>query len=86
MSTDITVRTIVEDYLSLHGFGGLCGDECGCGIGELFLCGCNPDECTPAYLYNCQGCDGTGECRHALDCPEPGEFTTFFSPVKPVAP
>lgn len=34
----ITVKEIVKAYLKEHGYDGLCGDECGCGIEDLAPC------------------------------------------------
>jgi len=33
-----TVRNIVATWLRAHGYSALCGDECGCGIDDLFPC------------------------------------------------
>ena len=45
------VRTIVAEYLREHGFDGLCTDECGCNVRDLFPCESgdhnNPLDCVP---------------------------------------
>lgn len=38
----ITAKEILVAYLKEHGFDGLCGDECGCGV----------DDIAPCYEYN----------------------------------
>jgi hypothetical protein len=47
---------IVTEYLESHGYDGLCNNECGCGIGEIGLCGHIEVDCVPAYRYTCNGC------------------------------
>ena len=57
---NVTVRSIVYDYLKSNGFDGLCNDECGCKIGELFVCDSPADGCGPGYKIPCDpryGCD-----------------------------
>lgn len=60
-NTKPTVSEIVSNYLKENGFDGLCGDECGCPIEDLFLCspyaGTN---CVPGYKNPCdcgEGCE-----------------------------
>ena len=47
---NITVKDIIRAYLIKHGYDGLCNDECGCGLDDLYPgddCPC-PD-CEPAF-------------------------------------
>lgn len=50
------VRKIIENYLRDNGFDGLKGDECGCAIGDLFLCEYISLDCVPGYKTYCD-CD-----------------------------
>jgi len=36
---DLTVREIVAEYLSTHGYDGLYSYDCGCPLGDLMCCG-----------------------------------------------
>jgi hypothetical protein len=64
-----TVLEIVTDYLREHGYDGLCGDECGCGLDNFCLCGSLGMDCEPAYKQK----------------PEdtPSDYDEFYSTVKP---
>jgi len=63
-----TVIEIVSEWLKENGYDGLCGDECGCILGDLMCCDSDMSlNCQPAYSrkcnqdkYNCGGCDGMG--------------------------
>ena len=57
----LTVKTILEHWLPLHGYDGLVcdGAECGCLVGDLIPCDGPCDTCRPGY----QGPDPTGECK-----------------------
>ena len=61
----MTIKEIVKEYLEMHRFDGLAGDECGCEIDDLFPC----DEgyslkCEPGYRVPCdpQNCYADGDC------------------------
>jgi len=60
----MTIREIVREYLKVHGFDGLCGDECGCGGKDLFICDGaeNILECQPGYRVPCMGDDCPNIC------------------------
>ena len=48
----MTVKEIVADYLKTNGFDGLCRENCGCGLDNLFPCEFDGDMfsgCEPAY-------------------------------------
>jgi len=48
------LREIVEDWLKENNYDGLVGDECGCGIGDLFPCEYpSLTECKPGYKKIC---------------------------------
>jgi hypothetical protein len=76
------VKEIVKEYLEKNGFDGLCCEECGCGIDDLFACeGCVVDghetsKCVPAYKTSCVKCGTTmySECKDVKpicqDCQE----------------
>jgi hypothetical protein len=60
-----TVREMVEEYLREYGFGGLCGEDCGCQLSDLAPCGDGPfPDCEAGYKYPCDPekceleCDG----------------------------
>ena len=50
-----TVRSIVAEWLTAHGYDGLvCDDwECGCWLGDLFRCNGQCERCEPAYRVPC---------------------------------
>ena len=43
------VKQIVKEYLKENGYDGLAGDECGCGIENLFPCDCVTETCVAAH-------------------------------------
>lgn len=48
----MNVTEIVADWLKQHGYDGLCGENCGCYVDDLFICGiesCGVSECEPGY-------------------------------------
>jgi hypothetical protein len=45
----MTVREILRYWLTENGYDGLAGDDCGCGITDLFVCESCPDDCVPAH-------------------------------------
>jgi hypothetical protein len=55
----ITVKEIIIDFLKSQGCDGLCGEMCGCGIGDLALCDNTMLECKPAkkVVADCEHCD-----------------------------
>ena len=50
-----SVKEIVLDYLNKKKFEGLYSPtlECGCGIGKLMHCDCNPFDCIPGHKVPC---------------------------------
>jgi hypothetical protein len=55
----VTIREIIVEYLRQHGYDGLCGDSCGCGLDDLAPCGGDPMDCQPAHRRkaDCEACD-----------------------------
>jgi len=51
-----TVKDIVKEWLTTNHWSGLCGDECGCDVDDLFPCEACPDECWPGYRRICTRC------------------------------
>ena len=47
----VDVKKIITDYLKQNGFDGLCNVDCGCGAGDMGICGNLNEECVPAYLH-----------------------------------
>jgi len=46
----MTIKQIVEQYLRANGYDGLCTEDCGCFLGDLFCCCCEAHEdCKPGY-------------------------------------
>ena len=43
----------VIDYLEANGYDGVAGEECGCPVDDLALCGDDPAECLPAHKREC---------------------------------
>ena len=52
----MTVPDILKDWLTEHGYDGLCGDKCGCELSDLAPCGCWPYDCKPGYKRLCANC------------------------------
>jgi len=63
---EITVKSIVEQWLKDHGYDGLCTDHCGCLVGDLMPCG---DDGTLSIIcrpgYKCRG--KCRECEKYMD-------------------
>lgn len=52
MPNDVTVVSIVTDYLIRHGYTGLYLEgECGCRVGDLMPCDGPCDGCQPGYWH-----------------------------------
>ncbi len=69
----MTVTEIVTRYLKRHGYDGLAGDGCGCGLGDLAPCCDNITDCTPGYAADCtcgERCDDLGYHTKKLTCKE----------------
>ena len=50
-------REIIAVYLVRHGYSGLCSEECGCELGDLFCCCGDFSRCVPGYRHVCvEGC------------------------------
>jgi hypothetical protein len=64
----MTAKEIIIKYLQDNGYDGLCNDDCGCGINDLFPCGGSPDNCVPAYKSKCD-----------LHC---GEYSVCYTPAQ----
>jgi len=48
------VIDIIAEYLTKNNYDGLCGDECGCEIKDLFSCeSSNVMSCAPGYKIPC---------------------------------
>ena len=62
----MTVQEIVQDFLKRNGYSGLCHEECGCEIDDLFACDNNPYLCAPGVKQYCKECD-TEECDYRRD-------------------
>jgi hypothetical protein len=48
----MNVAEILKTWLIEHGYDGLCGDECGCGVDDLLPCDMGA-QCIPAYKRVC---------------------------------
>jgi hypothetical protein len=63
----MTCKEIIKKYLADNGFDGLCGDGCGCPIGDLMPCEGPCGDCVPAYEYETKQGNACEAC--ACDCP-----------------
>lgn len=67
-----TAKEIVEDYLRVNGYDGLCDPDagCGCGLDDLCPCGVEIGGCVPAYLVrkNCADCVARNESLDEVEC------------------
>ncbi len=59
----MTVKEIVKKYLEDNGYDGLCGEECGCDLPDIFACEYAVD-CEPGYKVPCipETCPADGDC------------------------
>jgi len=64
----MNIIQIVEQHLTSNGFDGLCGDECGCKIGDIAPCGHLLTDCFPGY---------------EVPVPEGDDYSFFMSIHKP---
>lgn len=78
-----TVREIVTTFLTLNGFDGLAGDECGCAADDLFPCDSCPAECRPGYKWECGQCPSTVEERCGFLYCSGGCYRTMRQEAKP---
>lgn len=66
----MTIKDIIEKYLKDNGFDGLAGDECGCGVDDIFPCSEFCGQCEPAKYVKCEDClkedEGEG-CPYGRD-------------------
>lgn len=62
------LKAIVGDWLATNGFDGLAGDECGCGIDELFPCGDPSPDCRAAHHQTRLGCGKVDSCDEDSGC------------------
>ncbi len=58
---DVTVKSILKEYLSQNGFEGIVNIfcECSCELDDLFPCGEDFSDCSPGYKTECtcgEGC------------------------------
>ena len=59
------VRGIICEFLQANGYDGLAGEECGCGIDDLMVCGGQADTCVPAYRWtDCSACEELADDRY----------------------
>ena len=71
----MTISEIIKKYLVDNDYDGLAGDDCGCGINDLFLCECCNWKCVPAYRIK-SDCD---ECGN--DCSQWEEEYCYMSEI-----
>jgi len=64
----MTVLDIVRDYLTEHGYDGLCNDGCACEISDLAPCDSTCNDCEPGMK---EPCDCGGGCRFHIVAREP---------------
>lgn len=59
MTTDLTVKSIMADWLREHGYDGLWNEnECGCTVDDFMPCGGESiADCKPGYHVPCKGED-----------------------------
>jgi hypothetical protein len=77
MNQLVTVKQIVEQYLTANGYDGLRSfdGECGCKVGDLVPCDGPFDTCEPGYEVPCPGpgCVLAGDCPWHIAPKKPGE-------------
>jgi len=69
----MTVKDIISGYLKDHGYDGLAGEACSCGLEDLMPCGGEENilACEPAHKFQakcseCRGCAFNGPSK---SCP-----------------
>ena len=58
----MTAKDILTQWLTEHGYDGLCSNECGCPIEDLNCCEGPCLDCVPGYKAD----DPTGESRYLI--------------------
>ncbi len=71
----MNVADILVEWLREHGYDGLYGDECGCGIDDLLPCDMGA-QCSPAYKRTCPTDITIRVCKDP--CPD-----TIYTATKP---
>jgi hypothetical protein len=70
----MTVENILKEWLTKHGCDGLCNEDCGCGIDNLYPCDwLNMTDCVAAVHVPCPGNDTRPACLEWGD--EKGDTT-----------
>ncbi|MCP4539851.1 MAG: hypothetical protein GY832_22150 [Chloroflexi bacterium] len=70
----MNVREIVEAWLKENGYDGLCGEECGCRIGDIGACDYVEWSCVPGYACPHEACIDACE-EHVSYRYKPGSCT-----------
>ena len=86
---DWNLQTIVADWLREHGYDGLCGDGCGCGVDDLMPCvQCETPivDCKPGYRCDKERkarCEAEGvECTIDWDGAAESVMCTLAGPIR----
>lgn len=53
----LSVKEVMKKWLANRGYQGLCSEDCGCDIDDLFPCGEYCGACRAAYRFECERCD-----------------------------
>lgn len=53
----MNIKNIIYKYLKDNNYTGLCGDDCGCELEDLFPCDNDYSNCEPGYKIKCKDCD-----------------------------
>ena len=78
----MNLREIITKHLEENGFDGLCGDDCGCLMDDLFPCEYPDfDFCEPGYKKICPGKD---KCPNSENCPDQYTGIWCMTTKKPV--
>ena len=71
-----------KEWLTRHGYDGLCGYECGCALDDLMPCGEPDNDCKPGYFQHHKRSTVTVIDGDETMCGG-GEFCGCLGPRKP---
>lgn len=71
----MNVKDILTAWLIKYEYDGLCCEDCGCELSDLFPCGEDFSGCEPGYKRPCipEECEADGDCEFHIGTEKPKE-------------